>query len=118
MFLLQEGEFNWSNELQGYILGSFFYGYITTQILGGRLAERYGTKWLFGGSVLCTSALSILTPVVARWSPYAFIVLRVLEGIGEVRNCDTPYTYGSLIVNDDIVDMCVWRSVSLHRNFH
>ena len=82
---LQAGEFHWGNELQGYIFGAFFYGYISTQILGGRLAERYGTKWLFGGSILSTAVLSVFTPAVALWSPYALIVLRILEGIGEVN---------------------------------
>ena len=82
---IQTGEFHWSNELQGYILGAFFYGYMSTQILGGRLAERYGTKWLFGGSILSTAVLSLFTPIVAKWSPYALIVLRIAEGIGEVN---------------------------------
>ena len=84
LFSLQDGEFNWDNELQGFILGSFFYGYISTQLVGGRLAEAYGTKWLLFGSILSSSALSVLTPFAARWSPYAFIALRVLMGIGEV----------------------------------
>ena len=82
---LQEAEFNWSNELQGYILGAFFYGYMSTQILGGRLAERYGTKWLFGGSILISSVLSLFTPLAAKWSPYALIALRITGGIAEVN---------------------------------
>ena len=84
-FILQAGDFDWSNELQGYILGAFFYGYMSTQIPGGRLAERYGTKWLFAGSILSTSVLSLFTPVVAKWSPYALIVLRIAEGLTEVN---------------------------------
>jgi len=28
----QDGEFVWSSALQGYILSSFFYGYVITQI--------------------------------------------------------------------------------------
>ena len=27
----------------------FFYGYVLTQLPGGRLAELFGAKWLFGG---------------------------------------------------------------------
>ena len=30
----------------------FFYGYVLTQVPGGRLAEKVGGKWLFGGGVL------------------------------------------------------------------
>ena len=33
---------------QGVILGMFFYGYVLTQLPGGRLAELFGGKWLFG----------------------------------------------------------------------
>ena len=29
--------------------GMFFYGYVLTQLPGGRLAELVGAKWLFGG---------------------------------------------------------------------
>jgi len=77
------GEFSWNNELQGYILASFFYGYISTQLLGGRLAELVGAKYLFGGAVFSTAALTLLTPLAARSSPYLVITLRVLEGVGE-----------------------------------
>ena len=31
----------------------FFYGYVLTQLPGGRLAELFGAKWLFGGGRLC-----------------------------------------------------------------
>ena len=76
--------FNWDNELQGHILGAFFYGYIATQILGGRIAEECGGKYLFGIGVLCTATLSLLTPVLAHTSPYLLIGSRAMEGLGEV----------------------------------
>jgi len=38
---------------------------------------------LFGGGVLTTAVLTLLTPVAARFSAYMLIALRVLEGIGE-----------------------------------
>ena len=31
----------------------FFYGYVLTQLPGGRLAEIVGGKWLFGVGVCC-----------------------------------------------------------------
>lgn len=77
------GEFDWSPYWQGIILASFYYGYIVTQVPGGLLAERYGSKWVFGCGVLTTSMLSILTPFAARRGIGALIVLRVIEGIGE-----------------------------------
>lgn len=83
-FLFQSGEFNWGSELQGYVLGSFFYGYIITQIPGGYLAEKFGAKYLFGFGVLCTAILTLITPVVARLSVGLLIAVRVMEGLGEV----------------------------------
>ena len=81
----QEGEFDWSTDLQDYILGSFFYGYILTQIPGGWMAEKFGAKWLFGLGVLCTAVLTLVTPVAARFHVGVFIAVRVLEGLGEVN---------------------------------
>lgn len=72
--------------MQANILGSFFYGYLITQIPGGRMAEVFGGKWLFGLGVLCTAILTLLTPLAARWGYAALIVLRILEGLGEVLN--------------------------------
>ncbi|GBM03518.1 Sialin [Araneus ventricosus] len=80
---LKNGEFDWDANVQSDILGAFFYGYIFTQVPGGRMAEIFGGKWLFGLGVLCTSILTLLTPLAARWSVTALIVLRVLEGFGE-----------------------------------
>ncbi|XP_069162723.1 sialin isoform X3 [Procambarus clarkii] len=79
----EDGEFIWNEYEQGMILGSFFWGYILTNILGGRLGELIGGKIVFGVGVLITSVLTILTPVVARTSTPLLIALRVVEGLGE-----------------------------------
>lgn len=68
------------------ILGAFFYGYIITQVPGGYLSEKIGAKWLFGGGVMVTAVLSLLTPVAASWGVVPFVVVRVFEGLGEVRS--------------------------------
>lgn len=73
----------WTPETQGIILGSFFYGYICTQLIGGILAQRFGGKLIFGLGVFCTAALTLLTPLAARWSVGMLIALRILEGFGE-----------------------------------
>lgn len=80
---VQDGKFIWNEYEQGIILGAFFYGYVVTQIPGGRLAERVGAKWLYGVGVLVTALLTLLTPAAASWSIYAFITIRVMMGLGE-----------------------------------
>ena len=77
--------FNKYFSFSGVILGAFFYGYLTTQLPGGVLGNKYGGKMVFGYGVLVTSLLSLATPIVARTSYVLFIALRVIEGIGEVR---------------------------------
>ncbi|GFT80241.1 hypothetical protein NPIL_220121 [Nephila pilipes] len=76
-------QYNWDSNDQGIILGSFFYGYLATQLPGGILAEKFGAKWLYGGGVLVTAIFSLLTPLAADLGPTAFIAIRVLEGLGE-----------------------------------
>ncbi|KAG9275405.1 sialin isoform X1 [Astyanax mexicanus] len=75
--------YDWDSETQGWILGSFFYGYIITQIPGGYLARKYGAKWLLGFGILGTVIFTLLTPVAADMGAGYLIAVRVLEGIGE-----------------------------------
>ncbi|XP_022916483.2 putative inorganic phosphate cotransporter [Onthophagus taurus] len=79
----RDGEFAWDEATQGIVLGSFFYGYVITQIPGGRLAELFGGKLVFGIGVLMTALFTLLTPIAARINFPLFIIVRVLEGMGE-----------------------------------
>ena len=66
--------------MQGKILGSFFYGYIATQIIGGYVSLRYGRKIciLCGIGVLALGTL--LTPLASRYDPNIVIAIRVIQG--------------------------------------
>lgn len=78
-----DGPFTWSEYEQGVILGMFFYGYVLTQLPGGRLAELFGGKWLYGVGVLVTSVFTLLTPMAAHTSLYLLYAVRIIEGLGE-----------------------------------
>ena len=80
----KDGEFAWDEYKQGIILGSFFWGYVLTQIPGGRLAELFGGRKLLGYGILSTSIFTLLTPFAARASDTLLIFCRVLMGLGEV----------------------------------
>ena len=69
----------------GLVLGSFFFGYIITQIPGGYMASRYGGKNLFGCGILFSSLLTLLTPVATKSSVFLLIALRSFEGIFQVK---------------------------------
>ena len=92
----------WDKSVQGHILGSFFYGYLVSQIPGGLLAERFGAKWIIAGFLGLSTVATLLTPVASHISFVLLIVLRVLCGIGSVRfiliTVKVPYTNICLLV--------------------
>lgn len=78
------GPFNWNMKTQGLLLGAFFYGYTTTQILGGTLAQKIGGKMLFLFGIAWTAALTLLLPILTTVGGIpAIFVLRFLMGMGE-----------------------------------
>ena len=68
---------DWSPFMQGQVLASFSYGYVLTQIIGGRLAEKYGIRKIYGGSLFLTGIITFLLPVAAKLHVNALIFLRV-----------------------------------------
>ncbi|XP_077291691.1 sialin [Arctopsyche grandis] len=72
--------FVWDAFQQNLLHGCFYWGYILTEIPGGRMAEVFGAKRVFGYSMLAASLLTLLTPAAAYISYVAVIVLRVLLG--------------------------------------
>jgi MFS family permease len=65
------------------ILGAFYYGYAVSQPLGGMVAERYGGKWFMAVALGFGSALTMLYPLIARYSKELFIASRVIQGVVE-----------------------------------
>lgn len=75
--------FDWNSGTQGLVLGCFFYGYVLTQIPGGRGAERFGGKWILGLGILLTSIFTILMPLAAKVDFRLLVATRIIEGLGE-----------------------------------
>ncbi|XP_066974739.1 putative inorganic phosphate cotransporter [Macrobrachium rosenbergii] len=76
----KEGEFDWDEQLQGVVLGSFFYGYVSMCFIGGLLADYFGGRLMYGVSVMGSSLLSVLSPISARTCVGLFIADRVISG--------------------------------------
>jgi MFS transporter, ACS family, solute carrier family 17 (sodium-dependent inorganic phosphate cotransporter), member 5 len=83
MIFQADGEFAWDEYSQGIVLGSFFYGYVLTQIPGGRLAETLGGKVVYGIGVFFTAFFTMITPIAARKNLSALVLVRILEGVAE-----------------------------------
>ena len=47
------------------------------------MADRFGGKWLYGGCVLLSSVVALLTPAAARIHIILLTILRVFSGLGE-----------------------------------
>jgi len=79
---LEDGPFDWDENIQGLVLASYFYGYILTQVIGGYVAEKFSAKHVFGLGAVLNIVCTILTPLAAKTSYVALLVLRVIMGIG------------------------------------
>ena len=91
-------EFNWGLQTQGMILSSFAVGYILLQVIGGRLADRYGGKIILGIGVLVWSLFTILAPPAAALGITLLIMTRILMGMGEAVTFPSFYSlYGKWI---------------------
>ncbi|NXI16615.1 VGLU1 protein, partial [Irena cyanogastra] len=79
----QHAQFNWDPETVGMIHGSFFWGYIVTQIPGGFIAQKFAANRVFGLAIVSTSVLNMLIPSAARTHVGCVIAVRVMQGLVE-----------------------------------
>ncbi|XP_071443050.1 sialin-like [Hetaerina americana] len=78
---LRDGEFEWDESTQGLVLSAFYYGYVSTQLLGGMAAIRWGGKMVVGPAVALAGVISAMGPVAARnGGAGPLIAVRVLQG--------------------------------------
>ncbi|XP_053669046.1 sialin [Anopheles marshallii] len=77
----QKEGFDWDDYQQGLILGAFYWLHWITQIPGGILARRYGTKLVFGASNVIGCWMCFLMPIASYWDYRVLVILRVLQGL-------------------------------------
>ena len=63
----QSDRFDWSQELQGIILGAFYWIYGFAQVPAAMLVQKVGGKIMLLISVLVPAVLSMLTPVAVGY---------------------------------------------------
>uniref|UniRef100_A0A4W3J8Y4 Solute carrier family 17 member 6a n=1 Tax=Callorhinchus milii TaxID=7868 RepID=A0A4W3J8Y4_CALMI len=79
----KKAKFNWDPETVGMIHGSFFWGYIVTQIPGGYIASRLAANRVFGAAIFLTSTLNMIIPSAAKTHFGCVIFVRILQGLVE-----------------------------------
>lgn len=84
-------ELGWAEGVQGIVQSAFLWGYVSTQLVGGTLADRFGGKTVMGWGMLFFSTSSLLLPLFAI-TPLtqslgivlpAVLLSRFLVGLGE-----------------------------------
>jgi ACS family sodium-dependent inorganic phosphate cotransporter len=78
-----QAQFGWTETAKGWVLSSFFIGYLGFMAVSGALANRYGGKIVLGVAVLWWSLFTALTPPAALVSFSALISARIALGLGE-----------------------------------
>ena len=75
--------FGWSETTKGWVLSSFFIGYLLFMAASGVLANRFGGRKVLGAAVLWWSAFTALTPPAAMVSLPVLMAARIALGMGE-----------------------------------
>uniref|UniRef100_A0A1B0BN67 Putative inorganic phosphate cotransporter n=1 Tax=Glossina palpalis gambiensis TaxID=67801 RepID=A0A1B0BN67_9MUSC len=87
-------EFNWDESIKSYLLSSFFWGYVVTQVPGGYLSHKYGAKFTFLWGILICSLLALLTPFCAEIGGWVFVLaLRATQGLCQGMIFPSTHTF-------------------------
>lgn len=84
-------QFGWSQTVKGFVLSSFFIGYMLFMIASGWLATRFGGKRVLAASVIVWSFFTLITPWAASASFAVLIAARIGLGIGEAAVMPATY---------------------------
>jgi len=84
--------YGWSDTTKGFVLSSFFIGYMLMQIPGGWLANRFGGKIVLGLGLVSWSLVTIITPFAAAASMPMLYAARIAMGLGEAVTLPSAYS--------------------------
>lgn len=73
--------FKWDEYQQSLILGSFFWLHWASQLPGGVLASKYGTKFIFGFANFFACVLCLFMPLACYFDYRWMVGLRLLQGL-------------------------------------
>lgn len=74
---------HWDASKQGLLLGAFAFGTIPFQVVGGRLAEIHGAKWILLVACIGTALTNLSIPFIAHRSFVLLMVNRVVMGAAQ-----------------------------------
>lgn len=75
-------QYKWTEREKNDLFAWFFWGYLITQIPGGRFSEIFGSKMVLGVGILVSSLATILTPICCNLHYYLVVATRFSVGLG------------------------------------
>ncbi|XP_016300451.1 solute carrier family 17 member 9-like [Sinocyclocheilus anshuiensis] len=69
--------FSWSKRETGMVLGSFFWGYCFTQVLGGYVSDRVGGEKVLILSAAAWGAMTAFTPILAHFCSQPIVSMTI-----------------------------------------
>ncbi|GFS13599.1 sodium-dependent phosphate transport protein 1, chloroplastic [Elysia marginata] len=90
-------EFHWDLHQRGWVLSAFAIGYMSSQVVGGSAAKRYGGKKILSLAVILWSISTLLVPLFAH-SLTMLVLSRVILGLGEGLGLPTIFHIFSHVI--------------------
>ncbi|KAF5270540.1 hypothetical protein FQR65_LT05438 [Abscondita terminalis] len=75
-----EGTLDWSFDNQFYVLNSYYWTYTIANLFGGVLAQKFGTKKMFGWSLLISSICIVSIPFASNIHYIIVVVVQSIHG--------------------------------------
>ncbi|OON14431.1 hypothetical protein X801_09778 [Opisthorchis viverrini] len=85
-------DFYWTAKERGLVDGSFFFGYLVTQIPGGVIASKFAANKVFGVAVGGSALINLFIPWSCKAHYILVMILRTMQGLVEVRFSCTTYS--------------------------
>ena len=85
-------DLEWDKTTQGWVMSSFFIGYLVTMVFGGWLADRFGGKKVLAAGVLLWSLFTMITPPAASVGLLVLLIVRIAMGMGEAVTFPSIYS--------------------------
>lgn len=73
-------KFDWDEEVQEMLLGSIYWLIWITQLPGGILSQKFGSKIIYGTNTLASSILCFLIPTAAYVDYRVVLGIRIIQG--------------------------------------
>lgn len=97
--IAMQEQYGWSDTVKGFVLSSFFIGYMAFMPTSGWLANRLGGRRVLGYAVLWWSLWTVLTPPAAAMSLTMLVIARIAMGLGEAATFPAIYNlYGRWVL--------------------